>query len=256
MVRAPRRSPRTSAAPSPRASRKPAGGAAARPYHHGDLRRALVAAAFDLVSEGGAETVSVREAARRAGVSPGAPFRHFPSREALMAAVAEEAQRRFRQAIADALAGVPAAAPLERFRALGRAYLRWALHNPAHFAVISDGRLFDYEAPGAPAAALRADNAEIIDLSGQLLREAAEEGLLPAGDVRLLQVAGRALVYGYARMKTDGHFPRWGIADAESETLADEVLDLFVDRIARASPPRRRPNADGKRKAKLPRAAS
>ena len=55
-------------------------------------------------SEGGADAVSVREAARRAGVSPGAPFRHFPSRDALMDAVAEEAQRRFRAEI-DARAG-------------------------------------------------------------------------------------------------------------------------------------------------------
>src|SRR5262245_33454677 len=57
-----------------------------RPYHHGDLRRVLIDAAFELVGEGGAEAVSVREAARRAGVSPGAPFRHFASRDALLAA--------------------------------------------------------------------------------------------------------------------------------------------------------------------------
>src|SRR5579863_903664 len=62
---------------------------AARPYHHGDLRRVLIDAASQLAEEGGAEAVSVREAARRAGVSPGAPFRHFPSRDALMLAVAE-----------------------------------------------------------------------------------------------------------------------------------------------------------------------
>lgn len=69
---------------------------APRPYHHGDLRRVLIDAALQLAGEGGPDAVSVREAARRAGVSPGAPFRHFPSRDALMQAVAEEAQRRFR----------------------------------------------------------------------------------------------------------------------------------------------------------------
>ena len=61
------------AKPRWRASRAPA----AKPYHHGDLRRVLIDAALQLVGEGGAEAVSVREAARRAGVSPGAPFRHF-----------------------------------------------------------------------------------------------------------------------------------------------------------------------------------
>jgi len=87
--------PKTSAKPRRRASRAPA----PKPYHHGDLRRVLIDAALQLVGEGGAEAVSVREAARRAGVSPGAPFRHFPSRDALMQAVAEEAQRRFRAEI-------------------------------------------------------------------------------------------------------------------------------------------------------------
>ena len=81
--------------------------AAPKPYHHGDLRRVLIDAALQLVGEGGAEAVSVREAARRAGVSPGAPFRHFPSRDALMNAVAEEAQRRFRAEIEAALAEAP-----------------------------------------------------------------------------------------------------------------------------------------------------
>src|SRR2546427_8826755 len=79
----------TAAAPRRRASRAPA----PKPYHHGDLRRVLIDAALQLVGEGGAEAVSVREAARRAGVSPGAPFRHFPSRDALMQAAGEGAQR-------------------------------------------------------------------------------------------------------------------------------------------------------------------
>src|SRR6202022_1928118 len=65
---------------------------APKPYHHGDLRRVLIEAALQLVADGGPDAVSVREAARRAGVSPGAPFRHFPSRDALISAVAEEAQ--------------------------------------------------------------------------------------------------------------------------------------------------------------------
>ena len=111
-----------------------------KPYHHGDLRRVLIDAALQLVEEGGAEGLSVREAARRAGVSPGAPFRHFPSRIALMTAVAEEAQRRFRAEIEAALAEVPAGDPLARFRCLGLAYLRWAMRNPTHFEIISSGR--------------------------------------------------------------------------------------------------------------------
>src|ERR1700756_2216463 len=86
-------------------------------YHHGDLRRVLIDPALKLAEEGGPEAVSVREAARRAGVSRGAQFRNFESRGALMTAVAEEAQRRFRAEIEAALKSAPAHDPLKRFRA-------------------------------------------------------------------------------------------------------------------------------------------
>src|SRR5260221_11975899 len=97
-----------SAKPRRRTSRR---APAAKPYHHGDLRRVLIDAALQLVGEGGADAGSVREAARRAGVSPGAPVRHFPSRGALMNAVAEEAQRRFRAGSGAAVGGGPGRAP-------------------------------------------------------------------------------------------------------------------------------------------------
>jgi AcrR family transcriptional regulator len=105
----------------------------------------LIDAALQLVGESGPDAVSVREAARRAGVSPGAPFRHFASRDALMQAVAEEARRRFRAEIQAALSEAPAGDPLARFRSLGLAYLRWAMRNPTHFEIISSCRFFDHD---------------------------------------------------------------------------------------------------------------
>jgi AcrR family transcriptional regulator len=204
---------------------------APKPYHHGDLRRVLIEAALELVGEGGVEAVSVREAARRSGVSPGAPFRHFPSRTALIAAVAEEAQRRFRAEIASAMAQAPGGDPLARFRALGVAYLRWAMRNPAHFEVISSGKYFDH----GGAAQLTSDNAEIIGMTEAALADAFAQGQLRAPDIKLVQIAGRALVYGFARMNIDGHFPRWGVAEAEAERTAEAILDLFIDGIARRS---------------------
>lgn len=200
-----------------------------KPYHHGDLRRALIEAALQLAGEGGAEAVSVREAARRAGVSPGAPFRHFPSRDALMTAVAGEAQQRFRAEISAALAEVPASDPLARFRALGLAYLRWAMRNPAHFEIISSGRYFEHD----KAADLSRDNAELIGLAERTLADAFALGQLRSGDLKQVQIAGRALVYGFARMNIDGHFPRWGIAEEEADRTAEAILDLFIDGIAK-----------------------
>jgi len=220
--------------PSPKPKRRPArraGGTALsapapKPYHHGDLRRALVDAALHLAAEGA--EVSVREAARRAGVSPGAPFRHFPNRDALMTAVAAEAQRRFRSEIEVALAAAPPDDPLAQIRSLGLGYLRWAMKNRAHFEIISTGKYFDHDASGE----LSRDNAEIIAMMARLLEDAAARGQLRHGNLKRTQIAGRALVYGFARMLIDGHFPRWSVAEGEVEPMAEGILDLFIEGIA------------------------
>ena len=215
-----------SAKPKRRAARRPL--LPPKPYHHGDLKRVLIDAALGLVEEGGAEAVSVREAARRAGVSPGAPFRHFPSRVALLKAVAEEAQRRFRAEIEAALSEAPAGDPLARFRSFGLAYLRWAMRNPAHFEIISSGRFFDHD----KATRLSQDNAELIGMTERLLADAFEKGQLRIADLKRVQIAGRALVYGFARMNIDGHLPRWGVAEADAESTAEAILDLFIEGIS------------------------
>ena len=202
---------------------------ARRDYHHGNLRQALIEAALELVREGGGEAVSVREAARRAGVSPGAPFRHFPTRTALMTAVAEESMRRFRAEIDAALVAAPAERPLQRLRAIALAYLRWAMRNPAYFEVHSTQRLFDFDS----ATALHADDREIRAATQATVAEAARQGLLRSHDINLVQIAGRALVYGFARMQIDGHFARWGIAQGSAEHMAEAVVDLFIDGISK-----------------------
>ena len=219
-----------------RPKRRPVNNPAAppKPYHHGDLRRVLIEAALQLAGEGGAAAVSVREAARRAGVSPGAPFRHFPNRDALMTAVAGEAQQLFRAEISAALAAVPDSDPLARFRALGLAYLRWAIRNPAHFEIISSGRYFVHD----KASELSRDNAELIGLVERTLADAFALGQLRSPDLKRVQIAGRALVYGFARMNIDGHFPRWGIAEEEAGPTAEAILDLFIEGIARKPPGR------------------
>jgi AcrR family transcriptional regulator len=222
------------AMPSPKRESRAKPGARSRtrqpkPYHHGDLRRALIDAGFRLVEERGVVLLRVRAAARRAGVSPGAPFRHFESREALVTAVAIEAQRRFRAEIDAALKDAPHGDPLARLRAFGIAYLRWAMRNPAHFEIISSGRLFDYD----KSADLVRDNAEIIAMFEQTLKQAFALGQLRTADLGHVQIAARALVYGFARMNIDGHFPRWGVAASETESTAKAIVDLFIDGIAR-----------------------
>jgi len=205
--------------------------AGASAYHHGNLREALIAQALALAAEGGLDAVSIREVARRAGVSPAAPFRHFPDKVALMTAVAEEAMARFRAEIAAALARETSDDPIRRIRAIGKAFLSWARCNPTHFEIISSRGAIDF----AGSASLGASNAEIQAQLVRLLEEAARRGLLRVDEPQLIQITGRALVYGLARMLVDGQFPSWGIAEADAESMMERSLDLFLSGLMKAS---------------------
>ena len=66
-----------------------------------------------------------------------------------------------------------------------------------------------------------------------MLADALTQGQLRSSDLKQVQIAGRALVYGFARMNIDGHFPRWGVAKDEVERTAEAMLDLFIAGIAR-----------------------
>lgn len=206
------------------------GGTSASAYHHGNLREALIAEGLVLAAEGGLDAVSIREVARRAGVSPGAPFRHFPDKVALMTAVAEEAMARFRAEIVAALGRETSDDPIRRIRAIGKAFLDWARRNPTHFEIISSRRAIDF----AGSASLGADNAQIQAQMVSLLEEAARRGLLRVDDPQLIQVTGRALVYGLARMLIDGQFPSWGVTEDEVENVMERSLDLFLAGLLKA----------------------
>ncbi len=80
---------------------------------------------------------------------------------------------------------------------------------------------------------LSRDNSELIGIAERMLTEAFAAGALRTSELKPVLIAGRALVYGFARMNIDGHFPRWGVAEAERERTAEAILDLFIEGIAR-----------------------
>jgi len=126
-----------------------------RGYHHGNLREALVQAAVTLIAEHGPAGFTVAEAARLAGVSPGAPYRHFRDAEALLAEVARQGFERFADALAQAWSdGEPE--PLRAYEAMGRAYLGFARDEGAYYAAMFDSRLSPVDHPGLQAASDRA----------------------------------------------------------------------------------------------------
>lgn len=210
-------------------------------YHHGDLRAALITAALEIAEESGPAAVTVREAARRAGVSPAAPFRHFPSRQSLMSAVGAEALRWLAAEVDAALAAAPDE-PVARFRALGLSFIRWAYSNPTHFEIATARDQVDFEHDPDVVAA----NSAVRRVSLELIEAATRSGKLQPMEPALLLLTGRALVYGLARMMIDGHMPRWGVPQAEMLARAEAALDLFITALgvpqtAPAAPPRRPP---------------
>ena len=205
-------------------SERPDESAARQSYHHGNLRQALLEAALELAQQHGPERVSVREAARLVGVSPGAPFRHFPNRRALMTALAEEAGERLRIEVRKSM-GASRASPLQRLRALGNGYLQWAIRHPSHFKIISARDQIDLEG----SVALRNSIGEVRALTEQTIAEAQQRGEVDSAHaVAGLALLSRATVYGLARMQHDGHLGQWGVAASDEGAAMTGTLDLLI----------------------------
>ena len=197
-----------------------------RPYHHGNLRQALVDATIRLIEERGVEAVSMREVAKAVDVSPAAPFRHFATRLALLTAVAEEAMDRLVNEIEEATRAVEGDDPVGRFHAIGVGFLRWAISNPTHFQVISNRGVIDFE-----ASSLRRRNEAIQARMTTLIAEAAASHRLRPGNPDLHQIAARALVYGLARMYVDGQFPSWNLSKSDALETCETILGQFIATI-------------------------
>lgn len=162
------------------------------PYHHGDLRRALLDTALEAVGEQGPAALSLRDVARRAGVSHAAPTHHFRDKTALLTALAAEGW----SLLADALRN---AAVDGDFAGLGVAYVVFATSHPAHFAVM--------RAPGL----VRADDPELEAAMGRA-REELESGVrrFEAGssrDAATTALAAWSLVHGLSALVLEGAVP-------------------------------------------------
>jgi AcrR family transcriptional regulator len=128
-----------------------------RGYHHGNLREALTKAALDLIAEKGPTGFSFAEAARAAGVSPAAPYRHFRDRDALMAEIATRGFEIFAGQLTGAWdEGRPE--PYQALIRLGRAYLAFARSEPAYYAAMFESALPRESHPELEAAGQRAFN--------------------------------------------------------------------------------------------------
>ncbi|WP_237215191.1 TetR/AcrR family transcriptional regulator [Falsiroseomonas oryziterrae] len=200
-------------------------------HHHGALRQALLDAVAEIVLERGPEAVSLRECARRAGVSHSAAAPHFGDKRGLLTAFATEGEARLAQAMEDALATLPAtAAPAARLAATGRGYIAFARANPAHFRLMCRTDLIDREDPGWCEAAGRAF----------ALLSDAMAALQPGMDARARR-ARLALawsgVHGFCALRAEG-----SDGGLWTPQVADDLVALLV---AACAAPIRTPSAEG-----------
>lgn len=157
-----------------------------RKYHHGDARAAILAAVDAQIKSGGPEAVSLRAAAKTAGLSPGATFKHFSDKRAVMTALAADGFVKMAERIAQEQAEAKTA--MDRFAAVGRGYLMWALVNPSRFRVMFRSDLLNegdegfVKATASLRSALSTDIAAILP-DGIDAKETARRALLAWGAV-------------------------------------------------------------------------
>jgi len=149
---------------------------AKRGYHHGDLRRALIEAALRLIEEKGPQGFTISEAAKEAGVTPAAVYRHFSGREDLIAEIARQGYEIFADLMEHAYAGGQPSA-LAAFEATGRAYLAFARRFPGHYVAMFESGVSPNANPALAMAAGRASR--VLEKAAEALSEHLPPGKRP-----------------------------------------------------------------------------
>jgi AcrR family transcriptional regulator len=195
------------------------------PYHHGDLRQALVDGAIELLRAGGLRALSLRAAARKAGVSQAAPYRHFADHADLLAAVAADGFMRLRAAMIEAAR--EGTSPREGLRGLGRAYVRFGVRHPSEYRV-----MFGAETAGhSRFPELEKQSSSVYQLLVDGIVGLQQVGLVRSGDPLAIAFTAWSSMHGLVTLVLDGLAPfdrhrKPGVTEEleEQVTMATEIL--------------------------------
>jgi len=198
-------------------------------YHHGDLRTALIEAALGLIKNGGVEALTLRAAARQAGVTHAAPYRHFEDKNALLAAVAQSGFEQMAEDIVSAQSKHDDTG--EQMRATGVAYAEFAQHQPEHFALMF-GRVFadrdDYP------KLQEASEATFALLLNAIMR-CQEDGILVDEDPKELALTAWSMTHGFASLIAEGQLDAVGISGNQVSIMLRKIQDIMYQGIGRKS---------------------
>jgi AcrR family transcriptional regulator len=189
-------------------------------YHHGDLKRALTEAALGLVSEKGPKGFTLREVARRAGVSAAAPYRHFADKADLLAAVATQGFVQFHETLHAVAAETPDLNA--RMVNMARAYVQWAVSHPDYYQAMFGAETNKSVHPELLTAGARTFNT-LLDAISQC--QGAD--ILPKGDP--LEIAGPtwSLLHGISILSIGHDLSQVGIGD-DPQALAERSLKALL----------------------------
>ena len=194
-----------------------------------DVRLADVA--LDLLEDKGAQSLTLREVARRAGVSHGAPLRHFRGLAGLLAEVASRGFEQLSQSVEQAaVSAPPGAGSLERLRAAGGAYVRTAAAHPHLFAL-----MFRRDAPDWEDARLLETSAAAFEQLVQLIRAAQDAGFHPARDTRMLAGIVWSCLHGLATLWSQDALAAV-VPDASLDNALDTLLAIITPEIPSTAP--------------------
>ncbi|MBV8886008.1 MAG: TetR/AcrR family transcriptional regulator [Chroococcidiopsidaceae cyanobacterium CP_BM_RX_35] len=195
-------------------------------YHHGNLRQSLIEAALELVSEKDVESLSLREVARRVGVSHAAPYRHFADKEALLVAVAEEGFQMLRCQLETAVYQAPPA-PLKQLQAIGMAYVQFALDHAAHYRVMF-GAYGATSTQQHPVLAEAATQALMVLINSIIAGQ--QVGAIREKDPQQIAWAAWALVHGLAMLLMDNQI---AMTDPQEITaLSTFITQTLIEGLA------------------------
>jgi len=197
-------------------------------YHHGDLRRALVAGGLVLLEEDGASALGLREIARLVGVSAAAPYRHFADRKALLEAVAAEGFRDFTAAMDRDAEGV---AESEQLAAMAFGYVRFARERPALFRLMFSSDLHPFRDPELKTQAEAA--------YATIAVAAAREDKSAPGEVAVLCWS---FVHGLAMLLLEEQI--LGVSGGNADTLVRVLTERFVRDVRAGRPETPSPSDD------------